>query len=95
MKYYKSVARRYYIAMEEKLRKQIDLVLNCSKGYFKGCFCHPLKAQMLNNLLDKKELTAENKKWLIGSSEVTAFEQSMLFILNDIVFVLNHSKEDK
>ena len=95
MKYYKSVARRYYIAMKEKLRKEIDLVLEYSKGYFLGRQCHPKKAQILNKLLNKEELTMEDKAWINSLSEVSVFEQAMLFILNHIVFVLNHSKEDK
>ena len=95
MKYYKSVARRYYIAMKEKLRKEIEFVLEYSKGYCLGRQCHPKKAQILNKLLNKEELTMEDKAWTSSLSEVTVFEQAMLFILNHIVFVLNRSKEDK
>ena len=81
--------------MKEKLRKEIDLVLEYSKGYSLGRQCHPKKAQILNKLLNKEELTMEDKAWISSFSEVSVFEQAMLFILNHIVFVLNHSKEDK
>ena len=80
--------------MEEELRKEIDLVLEYSKGYFLGRQCHPKKAQILKKLLNKEELTMEDKAWISSLSEVTVFEQAMLLILNHIVFVLNHSKEE-
>lgn len=80
--------------MKKKLKEQIGFVLDYSKGYFKGCFCHPIKAQMLDKLLNKKELTAEDREWIAGSPEVTAFEQSMLYTLSNIVFVINRTEEE-
>ena len=77
-----------------KLKKDMEFALKCSKGYFKGAFCNPQKARILDKLLDKKELTIKEKEWIVKSSEVTAFEQAMLYTLNNIVFVINHAEED-